>query len=177
MGRQDSPLELGRESVLHFPVRLKIVAAPGQLEQLRDAAGTEWFEGIDVAPLELNQALSESMLQDAEILVVHVDLGVPDSMQRIEWVRTRRPDLPLVVALADADIRLVRTLVRQGVADVVTLPLNPDCAQTMQFFPICTLWAICTRLSILVPSPIIVSRMLPRSMLVPAPISTSLRPA
>ena len=126
MGRQDSPLELGRESVLHFPVRLKIVAAPGQLEQLRDAAGTEWFEGIDVAPLELNQALSESMLQDAEILVVHVDLGVPDSMQRIEWIRTRRPDLPLVVALADADIGLVRTLVRQGVADVVTLPLNPE---------------------------------------------------
>lgn len=126
MGRQDSPLELGRESVLHFPARLTIVAAAGQLEQLRDAAGAEWFDGIDVVPLELNQALPDQVIQDAEILVVHVDLGVPDSMQRIERVRARRPDLPLVVALADADIRLVRTLVRQGVADVVTLPLNPE---------------------------------------------------
>lgn len=126
MGRQDSPLELGRKSDLRFPARLKIIAASNQIEQLRVADGTEWFEGIDIVPLELDERLPEDMLADAGILVVQVDLGVPDSMQRIEWIRKRKPDLPLIVALADADIRLVRTLVRQGVADVVALPLIPE---------------------------------------------------
>ena len=42
-----------------------------------------------------------------------------------------------------------------------------------QWRPITTLWAICTRLSILVPSPITVSREAPRSIVVLAPISTS----
>ena len=37
-----------------------------------------------------------------------------------------RPDLPQIVALDSADLRLVRTLVRQGVADVVSLPLQPE---------------------------------------------------
>ena len=49
----------------------------------------------------------------------------------------------------------------------------PTCATMMQCRPISTLWAICTWLSILVPSPITVSRLAPRSIVVLAPISTS----
>src|SRR5690606_293282 len=47
-------------------------------------------------------------------------------MRRIERVRTLRPELPQIVALASADLSLVRTLVREGVADVVSLPLQPE---------------------------------------------------
>ena len=39
--------------------------------------------------------------------------------------------------------------------------------------PIWQLWPICTRLSILVPAPMRVGWNVPRSMVVPAPISTS----
>src|SRR6478736_5566936 len=112
MGRQDSPLELGRNSALQFPARLKIVAASDQLKQLRVMGGTGWFDGIDMVPLELDERLPEEMLADVDILVVQVDLGVPESMLRIEWVRKLKPELSLIVALAAADIRLVRTLVR-----------------------------------------------------------------
>ena len=56
---------------------------------------------------------------------------------------------------------------------MVTLPEIPTCPARMQCRPIVTLWPIWTRLSILLPSPITVSRMLPRSIVVLAPISTS----
>ncbi len=49
----------------------------------------------------------------------------------------------------------------------------PTWATITQWRPITTLWAICTRLSILVPSPITVSRLAPRSIVLLAPISTS----
>ena len=52
-------------------------------------------------------------------------------------------------------------------------PETPDCATMTQWRPMTTLWPICTRLSILAPSPITVSRLAPRSMVMPAPISTS----
>ena len=52
-------------------------------------------------------------------------------------------------------------------------PAMPHWATITQWRPITTLWAICTRLSILVPSPITVSASAPRSMVVLAPISTS----
>src|SRR5262249_6669271 len=58
-------------------------------------------------------------------------------------------------------------------SSITTLPEMPHCETMMQWRPIITLCPICTRLSILVPSPMTVSRMPPRSMVVPAPISTS----
>src|SRR5712672_730125 len=56
---------------------------------------------------------------------------------------------------------------------IVRLPASPIWAASRQCRPIVTLWPIWTWLSILVPSPMTVSRRLPRSMVVPEPISTS----
>ena len=52
-------------------------------------------------------------------------------------------------------------------------PATPAWPQIRQVRPIRTLWPICTWLSILVPSPIVVSAMVPRSMQLLAPTSTS----
>src|SRR5687768_12272124 len=52
-------------------------------------------------------------------------------------------------------------------------PAIPTCAMMRQSRPTLTLCPIWTRLSIFVPDPIVVSSMLPRSMVVFAPISTS----
>ena len=49
----------------------------------------------------------------------------------------------------------------------------PVCEAIRQWRPTETLCAICTRLSIFVPSPMTVSRVEPRSIVVFAPISTS----
>src|SRR5574344_134187 len=59
-------------------------------------------------------------------------------------------------------------------APILALPAIPVLPAITVWAPTCTLWAICTKLSIFTPSPITVSSSAPRSMQVLAPISTSL---
>ena len=54
---------------------------------------------------------------------------------------------------------------KTALSPTVTLPDMPTCETIRQCRPIETLCPICTRLSILVPSPMTVSRVAPRSML------------
>jgi pilus assembly protein CpaE len=111
---------------LRLPAPLTVLAASEQIEALRAATGTPWIDSAKLVPLELHEDITDAHLFGAGILVVHVDPAVPSSMDRVEGVRALRPELPQIVALESADLRLVRTLVRQGVADVVSLPLSPE---------------------------------------------------
>ncbi|MXP41616.1 AAA family ATPase [Altererythrobacter soli] len=111
---------------MRLPAPLTVLAASEQIAALRAAAGAPWIEGARLLPLELHETITDAHLFGAGILVVQVDPTVPGSMDRVERVRALRPDLPQIVALESADLRLVRTLVRQGVADVVSLPLSPE---------------------------------------------------
>ena len=126
MGTHNTPLDLGKESRLRFPAPLTVVAAGEQIEALRAAKGAPWIENATLLPLELHEEVTDSHLFGAGVLVVQVDPAVPRSMNRIERIRALRPELPQIVALESADVRLVRTLVREGVADVVSLPLAPE---------------------------------------------------
>jgi pilus assembly protein CpaE len=105
---------------------LTVIAASEQIEALRAARGAPWLEDANLLPLDLDQEITDAHLLGSGIVVLHVDPAVPRSMDRIEKVRALRPDLPQIVAIESADLRLVRTLVRQGVADVVALPLAPE---------------------------------------------------
>jgi pilus assembly protein CpaE len=126
MGQQNTPLELGKERRLRLPAPLTVLAAGEQIDALSAAKGAPWIENARLVPLGLHEEITDAHLFGAGILVVHVDPAVPGSMDRVERVRALRPDLPQIVALESADVRLVRTLVRQGVADVVSLPLAPE---------------------------------------------------
>lgn len=126
MGRIDTPLDLGKEQRLRLPAPLTVLAASEQINALLTARGAPWIEDANLIPLELDEEITDGHLLGAGILVVQVDPGVPASMKRIERVHAMRAGLPLIVALDSADVRLVRTLVREGVADVVGLPLSPE---------------------------------------------------
>jgi pilus assembly protein CpaE len=126
MGQHDTPSILGKEYRLRFPAPLTVLAASEQIEALQAARGAPWIEDANLVPLRLDEEINDAHLYGAGILVVQVDPSVPNSMQRIEKIRALRPDLPQIVALESADLRLVRTLVREGVADVVSLPLQPE---------------------------------------------------
>jgi len=119
-------LDTGKDSRLRFPAPLTVLASGEQLDALKTAKGAPWIENANLVQLELDQELAESHFRGDGILVVEVDPTIPASMERITQVRTRSPDRPLIVALASADVALVRTLVRQGVSDVVALPLQPE---------------------------------------------------
>lgn len=126
MGRINTSLDLGKEQRLRLPAPLTVLAASEQLDALHAARGAPWIEDANLVPLGLHEEITDAHLLGAGILVVQVDPAVPASMRRIERVSALRPGLPMIVALESADVRLVRTLVREGVADVVGLPLSPE---------------------------------------------------
>ncbi|MDR7102637.1 AAA family ATPase [Croceicoccus sp. BE223] len=81
-------------------------------------------DGINLVASPVTEDVSSDILSKASILVLEVDPGQPDSMARLFDVRSRRPSLPVIVALEHADLRMTRTLIRQGIADVATLPFD-----------------------------------------------------
>jgi Flp pilus assembly protein, ATPase CpaE len=109
---------------LRLPAPLTVIAASEHIAALTADGDAPWLDDVAMVPLGLHEAITSAHLADAAILVVQIDPAVPASMQRIERVRKLRPDLPQVVALESANVGLVRTLLREGVADVVSLPLS-----------------------------------------------------
>lgn len=79
------------------------------------------FELVDV---DAGEPITADMVGDAELLVVELRGDEPQSMQRLTGLRTRFPGLPLVVAMRDADFATTRALIRQGVQDVIALPVQ-----------------------------------------------------
>src|SRR5687768_4618748 len=116
MGRHHAPLELGKDSLLRLSAPLTVIAASERIEELRAAKTASWIDDFELIPLELSEAIQPHHLAGAGIVVLHLDPNVPSSMDRIARVRSLRPELPQIVALDSADLRLVRTLVREGVA-------------------------------------------------------------
>lgn len=74
--------------------------------------------------LDGDASLAGSLTQSASILCLEVCSGSAASIERIAQVRASRPDLPVIALVRDADLALVRALLRQGVHDVVALPLS-----------------------------------------------------
>lgn len=62
-------------------------------------------------------------LAGATIMVLEVAPANPASMERLSAARARYPDLPVIAAVRDAGLPLVRALMKQGVRDVIGLPL------------------------------------------------------
>lgn len=123
---QDLSHNLIKEHRLRLRAPLTVLAASEQLDLLRSSDTAHLLDDVSLIPVELHTEITEAHLAGAGILVVHVDPEVPGSMRRIERVRTLSPALPQIVALKSADVALVRTLLREGVADVVSLPLAPE---------------------------------------------------
>jgi pilus assembly protein CpaE len=126
MGREHSPLNLIKENILRLPAPLTVIATEQQLTGLRAAKGSAWIADAKLLEADLDQNVDYSGISEEGIVVVQVDPSVPASMGRIEHIKGRHPDVSIVVALDNADLKLVRTLIREGVADVVSLPLDPE---------------------------------------------------
>jgi pilus assembly protein CpaE len=119
-----------KESLLRTQSRILVVASPGQLDLLAQPASAEMMPGLALAPHAPGETVSESKFRDVSVAVVEVDPYDRASTQRIGAIRERHPDLPLVAAINGASISLVRTLVREGISDVVSLPF--DLAELLQ---------------------------------------------
>jgi pilus assembly protein CpaE len=126
MGRQDYPFELGKDNELRLPAKLLIAASEPYVDQL--AAAITPAERMTISCLAVPPAagVPDELLTRASCIVIEVDPAVPESLERLAAIRRKAPALPQVVALAGANVALVRMLVKQGVADVVSLPFEME---------------------------------------------------
>jgi pilus assembly protein CpaE len=113
---EDWVLDLDRHSVLLVLTEAEMSAA--QLDAV-DAGALP----ILLSTLPVDAEIPSHMLASANMLVLEVSPSHPASLERLAAVRDLHPQLPVIAAVRDANLPLVRTLLKQGVRDVVGLPL------------------------------------------------------
>jgi len=126
MGNFDQPFELGSGMAVNLPDDIYVVANPAEIDRLRSGVEMRRLAEFKCTVLPPSAPIPAEVIANAYLLVIEVDPADRASLRRIAQVRNARPDLPLVVALHDANVSTVRTLVRQGVSDVAAIPLDLD---------------------------------------------------
>lgn len=122
MGNYETILELGAGMTPTLSGRFFVVAREAEMAALQDGAAIPGFTAASFVALPADAPLPEQIVRSAQVLVLEVDAADPQSLRRVAQVRSDRPDLPIIAALNQADVSLVRALIRQGVADVASLP-------------------------------------------------------
>jgi pilus assembly protein CpaE len=126
MGIHEQLAQSIREGTLKSDTDILVIAAPSYIDAFMAAVGGEFPAGMRAEALEPSLQVPEHVLRDATQIVVEVDPRNTLSMRRLSALRELHPDTPIIAAISDASVSLVRTLVRQGVSDVVSLPLEPE---------------------------------------------------
>lgn len=111
---------------VNLPGGVFVVANASEIESLEAACGAGGFAGAQLVALPADAPVPPDIVAAARVLVIEAEPSDRSSLRRIAQLREQRPGLPIIAALRQADVTLVRTLVRQGVADVAVLPFNRD---------------------------------------------------
>jgi pilus assembly protein CpaE len=114
----------GSEGFLRLNCKIKLLISEAEFARSalsRDDFSDLAFELVHVDP---GAPVTAAMVGDAEVLVVELRSDDAQSMQRLSVLRARHTALPLIVAMRDADFATTRALIRQGVDDVIALPIQ-----------------------------------------------------
>ena len=126
MGHGEYILDRGKELELQLTAPITIAASSEYIAALRESVGSSWISDANFVEVDPNDPIPESEINPSGIIVFEVDPAAPRSMDRIRQIHAVRPGMPQVVAMKNVDLKLVRTLVREGVADVVELPFSGE---------------------------------------------------
>jgi pilus assembly protein CpaE len=122
---KDWILDLNLDSVILVLSEVEMAAA-----QIEAVAGGDF--PILLTTLDADAEIPRDTLSGASIIVLEIRADMPASLERLSAIREYLPDLPVVAAVRNADVALVRALLRQGVRDVVSLPLaHPELVSTL----------------------------------------------
>lgn len=126
MGKSDPPLDLGNRMELHLPSDVYVIGQPDQIDILDGAEQSSLTANLILVRMRPDETIPSEIISKARILVLEVDRHDPASLNRVAQVRAARSDLPVIVALDDASVSLVRALMRQGVTNIISLPFNRE---------------------------------------------------
>lgn len=77
-----------------------------------------------ISTLNPDAEIPAEQMAQASLILLEIKPELPGSLERLEAVRQMHPELPVIAAIRNADLPLVRTLLKKGVRDVVGLPLS-----------------------------------------------------
>lgn len=115
-----------KDGSLQACANILIVASPEHAAAIDWPAREKAFPGLTVLPCALDERIPAAAASAAELVILEIDPANTASMDRLAALKRQAPRLPVIAAIADVPIALVRTLLREGVADVVSLPLHFD---------------------------------------------------
>ena len=82
--------------------------------------------GVTVNALPSSAPVTEELLSPARAIVIEVVPSSSESLSRLIALRAAHPLLPMVAAVREPTLQVVRALLKAGVNDVVSLPLKVD---------------------------------------------------
>jgi len=103
---------------------VQIVLSPVEITAAEIAAGEIAGFGVAMNMLAATAPLPEEIVQRGQVLIVEVDPGADASFKRLAALREAHARLPVIAAVRNASIPVVRALLQSGVNDVVALPLT-----------------------------------------------------
>lgn len=124
MGTQEYNQFSRKESGVLMCANVLIVASPTNAAAIDWSESSDALPGLVVLPCENTEAVPVDAATAASLIVLEIDPHNRRSMDRLGELKRQLPDLPVVAALPDASVALVRMLVREGVDDVVSLPFK-----------------------------------------------------
>lgn len=126
MGQLGFPVEPMARTTLQDAARVLIVASPAEIARVEPLLAGSGLDDVSCLALDNGWPVPAVDLKLTRLLIIEVDPASASSMQRLAAIRESHPDVTVVAAIWNATVSLVRTIVRQGVADVVSLPLDPE---------------------------------------------------
>jgi len=103
-----------------------VLVSPDHAAQLAGKLGPAPRIDVRPMPLALAASIPPEALHGLAAAVVEVEPGERKSVDRLVHLARDGGGVPVIAAVATADMALVRTLLREGIADVIGLPLDPD---------------------------------------------------
>lgn len=126
MGNMDNQFGIFGKAAMARAGDLCIIASEQHIADVRNSPALKRLGAITFHALEPSAAIPDHLIDTQRVVVIEADPSNANSLSRVQELRESHPELKLIVAIAKANIALVRTLVRQGVFDVTELPFNPD---------------------------------------------------
>lgn len=121
-----NPTDMGNaEDAKGLSGKVVLIASELALSQLKADDSTGYFVNAQCHAAAPDAAIDSDWLTGAHLLVLEVDPSISASLQRVRDLRASHRNLPVIAAIKGADLTTVRTLVRQGVVDVASMPLAP----------------------------------------------------
>ncbi|MFM5924730.1 MAG: CpaE family protein [Novosphingobium sp.] len=122
----DTYFDTVSKTALGRPGELCIAAAKAHLADLHQSAAIKSVGAAALVEVDAGDPVTDTALASARVLVLEVDPDQPQTLRRMRNIRDSYPDLKIIAAIAQADVKLVKALIRQGICDVAELPFQPE---------------------------------------------------